>query len=134
MRIQRESSGDFRSPSPLASQLPPQILDRAVDGLCWVSLICAVTSVALTAIQHILQPEFAAAWADPVLRIVSLCVFFLSIGFIAVQRSGLLSKRRLLDLGMLFQVAVAFAGGLFEGAAYKDPNAVVVGLPQSRFG
>ena len=28
---------------------------------------------------------------------------------------------------MVFQVAIAFACGLFEGAAYKDPNAVVLG-------
>jgi eukaryotic-like serine/threonine-protein kinase len=88
----------------------------------------AVTSVALTFIEHLLQPEFAAAWAHPVLRITSLCVFLRSVGFIAVQRSGWLSKRQLLDMGMVLQVAVAFCAGLFEGAAYKDPNAVVVGI------
>src|ERR1044071_6228593 len=108
MKIQRASSDAFETPNPVAYSLPPQILDRATDGLCWISLISAVTSVALTAIQHTLQPEFAAAWANPALRIVSLCVFFVSVGFILVQRAGVLSKRRLLDLGMLFQVAIAF--------------------------
>jgi serine/threonine-protein kinase len=127
MKIQRESSDGFQTPKPLASQLPPQILERATDGLCWISLISAISSVALTVIQHGLQPEFAAAWKHPILRLESLIVFFLSVGFIVVQRSGWLSKQRLLDLGMFFQVAIAFACGICEGSAYRDPNAVVLG-------
>src|SRR4051794_23270870 len=106
MRIQRESSDAFEAPKPLASKLPAQILDRATDGLCWISLISAVSSVALTMVHHLLQPEYAAAWAHPALRLATLALFLLSVGFIAVQRSGWLSKQRLLDLGMLFQVAV----------------------------
>jgi tRNA A-37 threonylcarbamoyl transferase component Bud32 len=128
MKIQRASSTGIECPKLTAYQLPAKIVDRAANGLCWVSLIGAVTSVALTFIEHLLQPEFAAAWAHPVLRITSLSVFLLSVGFIAVQRSGWLSKPQLLDLGMVLQVAVAFSAGLFEGAAYKDPNAVVVGV------
>src|ERR1044071_7551602 len=95
MRIQRASSDAFETPNPVAYSLPPQILERAVDGLCWISLISGVSSVALTAIQHTLQPEFAQAWAHPALRIASLCIFFISVGFIVVQRSGWLSKQRL---------------------------------------
>ena len=127
MKIQRISSDAFESPGLASATLPPQILDRAVTGLCWVTIFSAVTSVLLTAIEHALQPEFATAWAHPVLRITSLGVLFLSIGFILVQRSGWLRKDLLLDLGMFFQVMVAFACGLFEGAAYKDPNMVVLG-------
>lgn len=127
MKLQRLSTDGLETPNPVAFQLPPQIQDRAAEGLCWVSLFAAVTSVALTAIEHTLQPEFAAAWQNPFLRLASLAVFFLSVGFMVVQRSGLLSKQRLLDLGMLYQVLIAFACGLFEGAAYQNPNAVKVG-------
>src|SRR6478736_6811454 len=105
MKIQRTSSDAFETPNPVAYSLPPQILDRAADGLCWISLICAVTSVALTAIEHVLQPEFAAAWSHPFLRLTSLCVLLMSVGFGVVQHKGWLSKRRLLDVGVLFQVA-----------------------------
>ena len=62
------------------------------------------------------------------MRIASLGVFFLSVAFTVVQRAGWLSKQRLLDVGHVLQVAIAFACGLFEGAAYKDPDAVVVGI------
>src|SRR5690349_8823203 len=127
MRIQRLSSDGLQTPSPVASKLPPVILDRAVEGVCWISLFTAVTSVVLTAVEHAFQPEFAAAWSHPALRIASLGVFFLSVAFMVVQRQGWLRKQSLLDVGMFFQVAIAFACALFEGAAYKDPNTVVFG-------
>ena len=127
MKIQRVTTEGLESPGLVASKLPPEIVDRAVAGLCWVSLFTAVTSILLTVIEHVLQPEFAKAWAHPVLRIASLFVVFLSVGFIVVQRSGWLRKERLLDLGMFFQVAVAFCCALFEGAAYENPNMVVLG-------
>jgi serine/threonine-protein kinase len=127
MKIQRLSTDGFETPNPVSFELPPEIQERAAEGLCWVSLFTAITSVLLTAIEHFLQPEFAVAWRNPVLRIVSLLVFFLSVGFIVLQRAGWLSKQRLLDLGIVFQVAIAFSCGLFEGAAYENPNAVVLG-------
>jgi len=128
MRIERVSSSDaVQSPGLAASTLPPEILDRAVTGLCWVSIFTAVTSVLLTTIEHALQPEFAKAWAHPVLRITSLGTLFLSVGFMVVLRMGWLRKEVLLDLGVVYQVAVAFACGLFEGAAYENPNMVVLG-------
>jgi len=127
MKIQRVTTDGLESPGLVASKLPPEIVDRAVAGLCWVSLFTAVTSILTTAIEHLLQPEFAKAWEQPVLRIASLFVLFLSIGFIVVQRNGWLRKDQLLYLGMLFQVAVAFCCALFEGAAYENPNMVVLG-------
>ena len=59
MRIQPISSDAIQTPNLLAAKLPPQILERAADGVCWMSLIGAVSSVALTMINHILQPEVA---------------------------------------------------------------------------
>jgi eukaryotic-like serine/threonine-protein kinase len=127
MRIQPVSSDALQGPKPLAAQLPPQILERAVDGVCWMGLIAATSSVVLTMINHLLQPEVAAAWNHPILRLTMLAVFLLSIGFMAVQRLGWFSKSRLLDVGAVFQVTIAFACGLFEGASYLNPDAVVIG-------
>lgn len=127
MRIHRATSDGLESPGLAASTLPPQIVDRAVEGLCWISLFTAVTSILLTVIEQVLQPEFAKAWAHPVLRIATLFMVFLSVGFIVVQRTGWLRKQQLLHLGLFFQVTVAFCCALFEGAAYENPNMVVLG-------
>ncbi|MEO8368631.1 MAG: serine/threonine-protein kinase [Candidatus Solibacter sp.] len=126
MKIQRVSSETIQAPGAFARRLPPEILERATDGLGWVSLISAASSITL-ALIHQLQPEFATAWQHPALRLAILSVLLLSLGFMVVQRSGLLSKQRLLDLGMVFQVVVAFACALCEGSAYQDSNAVVIG-------
>lgn len=128
MKLQPASSAGYEWGTLTVRKLPPEIAARAAGGLGWISLISAVTSVAFTLIKHFLQPEFAVAWQHPVLRLASLCVFLLSIAFFAIVRCGLVSKARLLDLGLVFQVAIAFACGLFEGAAYRDPNAVVTGI------
>jgi eukaryotic-like serine/threonine-protein kinase len=127
MRIQRVTSEGLESPGLVALKLPPQIVDRAVAGLCWISLFTAVTTILVTVIEQVLQPEFAKAWAHPVLRIATLFLVFLSVGFIVVQRTGWLRKDQLLYLGLFFQVAVAFCCALFEGAAYENPNMVVLG-------
>jgi len=82
MKIQRVSSETIQTPGAFARQLPPEILERATDGLGWVSLISAVSSITLVLI-HQLQPEFATAWAHPALRLAILFILFLSVGFIA---------------------------------------------------
>jgi eukaryotic-like serine/threonine-protein kinase len=127
MRIQCVKSAELESPGLVASKLPPQIVDRAVTGLFWITIFTVVTSILFTAVEHILQPEFAKAWTHPVLRITSLGMLFLSAGVMVVQRMGWLRKDRLLDLGLFFQMAIAFAVALFEAAAYENPDAVVVG-------
>jgi tRNA A-37 threonylcarbamoyl transferase component Bud32 len=127
MRIQGISSDAFESPSPISAKLPPQIVDRAAAGLCWISLFTAITSVLLTVVEETLQPEFAATWKHPMLRVASVIMFIVPVTFMVVQRRGWLRKERLLDLGIVFQVAIAFGCGLFEGSAYKDPNMVVLG-------
>ena len=127
MIVQRVTSDVCESPGLVASKLPPKIVDRAVTGLFWVTIFTAVTSIALHIVEETLQPEFARTWSHPVLRIATLGILFLSAGFMVVQRMGWLRKERLLDLGLLFQVVIAFACGLFEGSAYSEPNALVMG-------
>jgi eukaryotic-like serine/threonine-protein kinase len=49
------------------------------------------------------------------------------LGFVAIQRFGWLSKARLLDLGIVFQVAIAFSIAMFETTFEWNPNAAVLG-------
>src|SRR6185369_8032348 len=128
MKIQRASVDAFECPRLTAFELPTRIVDRAVNGLGWVSFISAISSVALTTIQHLLQPEFAAAWNHPVLRLASLGVVFMASAFLLLLHTGFVSKSRLLDLGIVFQINVAFCAGLFEGDAYRNHDSTVVGI------
>jgi hypothetical protein len=123
MRIQRLTSEGLETPGLVASKLPPQIVDRAVAGLCWISLFTAVTSILFTVIEHVLQPEFAKAWTHPILRIATLFMVFLSVGFIVVQRTGWLRKEQLLYLGLFFQVTWPLR--TLQGAAYENRMVVL---------
>ena len=127
MRIQRVSSETIQTPKPFARQLPPQILERATDGLCWVSLISAVSSVTLTLIHQSaarirggVDASRRCAWqscASSSFRWVSSW---------CSARAGSANSGCSI-WAWSFRSLMAFACGLFEGAAYQDPNAVVLG-------
>ena len=55
MRIHPVTTEGLETPGLAASKLPPQIVDRAVTGLCWISLFTAVTSILITAIEQVLD-------------------------------------------------------------------------------
>jgi len=93
---------------------PAAMVETAVRRFCWISLICAVTTVLSFTIQRWLQPEVAAAQRDPLLPLLALFLVLFSASMIAVQRFALLSSYTMLNVGLVFQVFVAFAIAFFE--------------------
>ncbi len=128
MDIVRASSSPVEStPSPGAYKLPPAMVEKAAERLCWISVLCAVTTVALLALEGLLQPEFAQSFQLLSIRLTMAGILALSLGFFAVQRFGLVRKETLLDLGIVFQVSIAFAISMFETAIPWDPTDPVLG-------
>ncbi|MCC6391344.1 MAG: serine/threonine protein kinase [Bryobacterales bacterium] len=113
MNVRRASSGTD-SPSPATFRMPPALVEKVAQRLCWVSLICAITTVIGLSLQHFLQPDLRAVLGRPLVRLTSLGVILMSAGFVALQVKGLVKKTTLLDLGILFQLAVSFALATFE--------------------
>ncbi len=128
MEVVRASSGSSDSAKTRALSLPPEIMERAAQSLCWVSIVCAVTSVVTFMLQNYLQPEMAAMLAHPFQRLTTLALVFLSLGFLVVMRAGWVSKEMLLDLGTAFRVVVAFAIGVYETGMPITAEAPVRGL------
>ncbi|MDX1982619.1 MAG: serine/threonine-protein kinase [Bryobacteraceae bacterium] len=116
MQVVRAASqtGSSGSPAKPGIQLPPALVEKAAERLCVISVMAAVTTVAMFAAERYLQPEMAAAQQEPVVRLTALFLVLISAGFIAIQRLGLFSKQTVLNLGVLYQVAVAFGIGVFE--------------------
>src|SRR5262245_30746259 len=104
MIIQRGSSGPLASPKLTTFQLLWKIVEREASGLRGVAIIAAVSCTLLTTARNLLQPEFVAAWTNPALRLALFGVIVLSMALFLVEQAGWLSKQRLLDLGMVFQV------------------------------
>lgn len=128
MRVHKAPSEGSSTSRLNGHDLAPEVLERAVSGLSWTCAICAATSLAFTVIQYLLQPEFALAWTHPLLRAASAGVVIASLGCLSIQRLGWLTKYQLLDLGIVFQVTIAFAAGLLEGSIGRAPDTAVVGL------
>ncbi len=100
--------------SPHRMRLPPALIEKASERLCMVSVTAAVTMIAMFTAQRFLQPEMAAAQQEPVVRLTALFVILASAGFVAVQRLGLVSKEMVLNLGVVYQIAISFGIGVFE--------------------
>jgi serine/threonine-protein kinase len=128
MQLQRGSSDGVESPGLIAAKLPPQIVDRVAERLCWIAIFVACAVVFLVSLEAMLQDEFAAAMGQPLLRLTLLGLLTLTVGFIVVHRNGWLSKPRLLDFGLVYQVAVSFTICMFETAVNWDPNVPTRGL------
>lgn len=128
MEVIRAASGSSEStPSPVAYKLPPALVEKASERLCWIASLCAVTTVILLSIEALLQPEFQQAFQLPSLRITILLTFLVSGGFILAQRNGWVKKETLLDLGIVFQVMIAFVIAMFETSIPWDAADPVLG-------
>ena len=125
--IRAASTPGSSTPSPAGFSLPPAMLEKAADRLCWISVLCAVTTVALLTMEGFLQPEFGAAFRLASIQWTIGGILALSLGFIAIQRFGWLTKAALLDLGIVFQVAIAFSISMFETTFNWNPNVPVLG-------
>ncbi len=128
MQFQRATSHGAASPGPAAARLPAPIVEKAVTGLCWVSALAGVTSLLMTLAQYALQAEFVNAWQQPLIRLTFVFMFFLSVGFVVVQRNGWLKKERLLDFGLAFQILIAFGLAMQDTSMFSSADPPVIGV------
>jgi hypothetical protein len=97
------------------------VAEQAARRLGTLAILTAFTVVGMTILQHSLQPELAAAHRTPLFRLSALFLVLASIGLAALQRSKLILPQTLLDVGLLFEVAGAFALGVMENSlAWPD--------------
>src|SRR5262249_4358200 len=99
------------------ARLDDDVAENAARRLGTLAILTAVTVVGMTALQAALQPELAAAHETPVFRLSALFLVLSSVGLAALERSKLVRPQVLLDVGLLFEVAGAFAIGLMENSA-----------------
>lgn len=134
-----ESKGDrvtqlLRQTTPFSAQsvavartLAPVVVENAVLRLRWISLSCAVLTVALLLLETWLQPEVLRLRGLPSLLLFGAVIILSSIGIIAVERFRLLSPVGTLNLGLAFEVIVAAAISFSETALLGSPGVLIVG-------
>jgi serine/threonine-protein kinase len=109
------------------TQLSPRLITQASRRLCWVSLLAAVTTVLTFAFQRVVQPEVIPVQQDPVNALAMLANVLGAAGLIALQQYRVVPPATILQLGMVFELIVAFYISTIETSLPFDPNAVVRG-------
>ncbi|MBI4903108.1 MAG: serine/threonine protein kinase [Acidobacteria bacterium] len=99
-----------------------------MTNLCYVSVIAAVSTILFVLLHVMLQPEAKEVIRSPFVRLTDLSLVLLSVGFVVLQRSGVLSKQAILHLGAVFQVLVAFTIALVESYMPRGPEMPVIGV------
>jgi serine/threonine protein kinase len=128
VKLERVSSNAVDSPGLMAAKLPLQIVDHVSERVCLASVIVASTTVALVTLAYFLEPTFALALERTSLRLTIAGLLLASVLLFLVQRYGWLTKPRILDLTLVYQVVVSFAIGMIETTTPWYENAPVRGL------
>jgi serine/threonine-protein kinase len=97
-------------------RLAEDVAEQGARRVGTLAVLTAVTIVAGTVIENALQPELAAAHETPLFRSATLFLVLASLGLAALERSKAVRPQLLLDVGMLFEVAGAFALGVLENS------------------
>jgi tRNA A-37 threonylcarbamoyl transferase component Bud32 len=106
------------------SHIPPELLDQAAARLARVALTCAGTTVAMAALQFILQPEVAAIQKQLLIQINTAVVICLSLAIFAVRHYRWATAQTILHLGLLLEVVGGFALATFEYSLRWDSQPV----------
>src|SRR5262245_16943440 len=129
---------DTLQPTTQASLPPPNLsrMTRTSSGgqastvrqlASFILPIAAVIVLAVT-LQQIAQPDVAAVYRDPLIRLVTLAAVLLAIGLLAVHQYQLMLPSTLTPIGVAFTVLVAFAIALVETAVPLSADRPVLGI------
>ena len=103
------------------------MVKKATERLCFITVFCAVMTVALLGMETLFQPEFAQTFYMRSIQLTIAGTLLLSLGFLVIQIRGLVTRERLLDLAVPFQIAIAFSISMFETSMEMNPDVPVLG-------
>jgi serine/threonine-protein kinase len=104
------------------------LLDEGARRLAGLAATFAVMALAIYPLQRLIQPQMAPLLDDPITRLVALGVILLAAGIVALHHYKVINSRALLQLGLVFEVGVAFAFAMVETARPFDPSLPLLGL------
>lgn len=107
--------------------LSPRLVGQASRRLCWLSLLAAVTTVLTLVFQRLVQPEVVPVQQDPLNALALLANVLCAAGLIALQYYRVVPPATIIQLGMVFELVVAFSIATLETSLPFDPDATVRG-------
>jgi serine/threonine-protein kinase len=105
-----------------------EVRQRTSTELPRLLLPIAALVVLVISFQQIAQPDLAAVYRDPVIRLVTLLAVLAAAGLFAFRHYQVVHHTTLQSLGLGFQVLVAFAIAMVETAVPIAPDRPVLGI------
>lgn len=128
-QIERATTpGLFGAESAVMETLAPQVMEAAVTRLCWVCFICVFLVTASVFLQRRMQPEIAESIKAPVIYLPWFFIVLIAVGLSLIRRFHLVSPRGILNLGLVFEVIVAFGISFSETAVPMPGDRPVLGI------
>jgi len=109
-------------------ELPVALMNKSVTRLCWVTLLFAVTTMAMFVAQYLFQPEVAKLQREPQYLAIWAAVLAMNIAFAVAHRRGTIAPQYIMYLATLYEIAVSFGVSMLETAFPFDPLAPVRGV------
>ena len=118
-------------PAPATSgggALSLKLLEEGARRLTRLAAVFVVISIALYALQRLIQPQFAPIFDDPVTRLVVLMTILIAAGLVALRQYDVVTSPTLLRFGMFFEIAVALSIAMVETSKPFNPSDPLLGV------
>jgi len=120
------------SPSPseirVRSRVPTELLGKISSRLYWLAILVLVSAVVIFLSRHFLEPELRVLEKQLLFRLDLAVLALASLTVIATHHLGFLPAARLLEVGVVFEIVVAFCLASLEFARPHTPGHVSVGI------
>ena len=102
------------SGTKVRTRVPTELLTKTSSRLYWVAIFVLVSSVVISLSRHFLEPELRVLEKQLIFGISLGVVVLASLAVIAIHRMGLLLPARMLEVGLTFEIVVAFCLSTLE--------------------
>jgi eukaryotic-like serine/threonine-protein kinase len=110
------------------TRVPTELLGKTSSRLYWLALLVLVTTAVLFVARHFLEPEFRSIERQPAFLAAIALLTLTSAGVIAIHRLGFLPAGRVLELGIAFEILIAFGLSSLEFSRKLVPQHASLGI------
>jgi len=128
--VRSNTPWEIQTDSSARQEFVPRIAENAVLRLYWICLLCVVLAVFSAIFQSLLQPDLITRVANPVVYLTWIFVLLFTLAIGVIRHYHLLPAMAIMNLGLVFEVLVAFAICLGETSAPLARDGLILGIPK----
>lgn len=110
------------------TRVPTELLGKTSSRLYWLAILVLVSSVVIFLSRHFLEPELRGLEKTLLFRLDLAVLVLSSLAVVATHRLGFLPPARVLEVGLVFEIIVAFCLAMLEFARPHVPGHAMIGI------